>query len=73
MSKINTTLKYKSQNTIGLKCLKVINIKKTDGLHESIIRHYWYFLKMSFKFQQEICNVCHDLMCKGMSLNNCFY
>ena len=27
-----------------------INVKKTDGSHECIIFHYWYFLKINFKF-----------------------
>ena len=24
--------------------------------------HYWYFLIYSFKFQQNVCNRCHDLL-----------
>ena len=29
---------------------------------ECDIRHYWYFLNYSFKFQPKVCNRCHDLL-----------
>ena len=47
-------------DTINLS--KRIGVKKTDFLRECIICHYWYFLKMNFKFHPEVCNCCHDLM-----------
>ena len=41
---------YEGKNTI-----------KNDGLPECIICHYWYFLKIIFRFQPKECNDCHDL------------
>ena len=41
---------YEGKNTI-----------KNDGLPECIICHYWYFLKIIFRFQPNECNDCHDL------------
>ena len=29
------------------------DITKTDGSRECIICHYWYFLSISFRFQQK--------------------
>ena len=41
---------------------KRINVSKTNGSHECIICHYWYFLNTNFKFQPEMSNIYHDLM-----------
>ena len=41
---------------------KGIDVNITNGSHEYIISHYWYFLGMNFKLQTEVCNGCHDLM-----------
>ena len=43
-----------------------INFKKTGGLLECIICHYWHFININFKFQEEVCNSCHDLMQKAI-------
>ena len=48
---------------------KGIDVKKADGSRECIICHYWYFFKISFRFQPEGCNGCHDLMEKAMDFN----
>ena len=34
---------------------------KTDCLHECIICHYWYFLRIDFRFQLKVCNGFHDM------------
>ena len=31
-----------------------INTEKTDGLHEHILCHYWYFLRINFRFQPKV-------------------
>ena len=38
--------------------LERIGTNKVDGWHRCIICHYWYFLKISFKFQT--CSGCLD-------------
>ena len=32
--------------------------------------HYWYFKDTGFKYEQYLCNGCHDLMQKAVSVNN---
>ena len=49
---------------------KRINVSKLDGLRECIVCHRWYFLKMSFKFQLEVCTDCHDKMQKAVNFND---
>ena len=44
-----------------------IDVNKAIGSKECIICHYWYFFR-GFKFQQYVCNDCHDLLM--MNLNN---
>ena len=34
------------------------------------ICHYWYFLNYSFKFQQNVCNRCHDLLMMSMNVSD---
>ena len=46
------------------------DVNKTEGLHECIICHYWYFLIKNFKFQLEVFNGSHDLMQKAINYND---
>ena len=43
---------------------------KTNCSHECIICHYWYFLRLSFRFQSEVSNGCHDMTQKSISFND---
>ena len=45
-----------------------IDVNKTNGLHYCIICHYWYFHEINFRFHTKVCNDCHDLMQKAISL-----
>ena len=47
-----------------------IDVNKTNFSKECDICHYWYFKDISFKYEQYLCNGCHDLMQKAMSFNN---
>ena len=47
-----------------------IDVNKTNFSKECDIWHYWYFKDISFKYEQYLCNGCHDLMQKAMSFNN---
>ena len=38
-----------------------IDVNKANGLQKGIICHYWYFLKINFRFQPNVCDGCHDL------------
>ena len=39
-----------------------IDVNKASASKEYDVCHYWYFLNISFKFQPNVCNRCHDLL-----------
>ena len=43
-----------------------------NRLHQNNVNicHYWYFKDISFKYKPYLCNSCHNLMQKAMSLND---
>ena len=47
-----------------------IDDNKTSASKECDIRHPWYFLNYSFKFQPNVCSTCHDLLMLSMNLSN---
>ena len=47
-----------------------IDTDKTSASKECNICHYLYFLDKSFNSDPYLCNGCHDLMQKAMSLKN---
>ena len=47
-----------------------IDINKAHLSKECDICHYWYFKDVAFKYENYLCNGCHDLMQKAMSFNN---
>ena len=47
-----------------------IDINKTSLSKECDICHYWYFKDVGFKYENYLCNGCHDLMQKPISFNN---
>ena len=63
---------------VNYKCLEYnrvdvpvgIVINNISGLRECIIYRYWYFLKINFRFQPEVCDGCHDLMQNTTSFND---
>ena len=44
------------------------DVNKTSASKECDICHYWCFLNFSFKFQPNVCNICHDLLMMSMNL-----
>ena len=32
--------------------------------------HYWYFKDVAFKFEQNVCNKCHDVLMTAYELKN---
>ena len=38
-----------------------IHVNNTDSSRKYIICHYWYFLKINFKLQPNVCDGCHDM------------
>ena len=36
-----------------------IDVTKITDSRECVICHYWYFLKIDFRFQPKLCDGCH--------------
>ena len=47
-----------------------IDDNKTSASKGCDICHYWYFLNYSFKFQPNVCNMCHDLLMMSINLSD---
>ena len=63
-------------NNIKMLCLdrldvsEGIDVNKRSASKECDICHYWYFLNKGFKFQPNVCNICHDLLIMYMNLSD---
>ena len=49
---------------------KGINVNKTSASKECELCHYWFFKDVGFKFEEHVCNGCHDLLTMPYSLKN---
>ena len=47
-----------------------IDINKTCLSKECELCHYWFFKDIGFKFEEHVCNKCHDLLTMAYSLKN---
>ena len=47
-----------------------IDVNKTSASKECELCHYWFFKDVGFKFEEHVCNGCHDLLTMGYSLKN---
>ena len=47
-----------------------IDINKTSASKECELFHYWFFEDIGFKFEEHVCNKCHDLLTMAYSLKN---
>ena len=47
-----------------------IDVNKTSASKECELCHYWFFKDIGFKFQEHVCNKCHDLLTIAYSLKN---
>ena len=50
--------------------LKRIDVNKTSTSKECKLCHYWFFKDVGFKFEEHVCNRCHDLLTMTYSLKN---
>ena len=50
--------------------LKGIDINKTSTSKECVLRHYWYYENVGFKFEAHVCNKCHDGLMTAYELKN---
>ena len=49
---------------------KGIDVDKTSASKECELCHYWFFKDIGFKFEEHVCNRCHDLLTMAYSLKN---
>ena len=47
-----------------------IDINKTSWSKECELCHYWFFKDVGFKFEEHVCNKCHDLLTITNSLKD---
>ena len=47
-----------------------IDVNKTSASKECEICHYWFFKDIGFKFEEDVCNKCHDLLVVAYSLKD---
>ena len=45
-----------------------IDVNKTGASKECEFCHYWFFKDIGFKFEEHVCNKCHDLLIMAYSL-----
>ena len=47
-----------------------IDVNKISASKECELCHYWFFKDVGFKFEEHVCNRCHDLLTMAHSLKN---
>ena len=47
-----------------------IDVNKTSASKECELCHYWFFKDVGFKFEEHVCDRCHDLLTMDHSLKN---
>ena len=47
-----------------------IDVNKTSASKECELCHYWFFKDVGFKFEEHVCNKCHDLLTMVYCLKN---
>ena len=47
-----------------------INVNKTSASKECELCHCWFFKDIGFKFEEHVCNKCHDLLTIAYSLKD---
>ena len=47
-----------------------IDLNKTSASKECELCHYCFFKDIGFKFEEHVCNRCHDLLTMAHSLKN---
>ena len=50
-----------------------IDVNKTSASKKCELCHYWFFKDIGFKFEEHVCNGCHDLLTMTYSLKRYSY
>ena len=49
---------------------EIIDVNKTSAWKERDLCSHWFFKDVRFKFEEHVCNRCHDLLTMAHSLKN---
>ena len=63
-------MNYKNATIQKIDVSEWINVNKTSASKECELFHYWFFKDVGFKFEECVCNRCHDLLTMAYSLEN---
>ena len=47
-----------------------IDVNQISASKEHELCHYWFFKDVGFKFEEHVCNRCHDLLAMVYALKN---
>ena len=47
-----------------------IDVNQASALKECELCHYWFFKDIGFKFEEHVCNKCHDILTIVYSLKD---
>ena len=47
-----------------------IDVNKTSAWKDCELCHYWFFKDIGFKFEEHVCNKCHDVLTMTNSLRD---
>ena len=47
-----------------------IDVNKTSASKECELCHYWFFKDVGFKFEEHVCNGCHELLTMAYLFEN---
>ena len=53
-----------------IKVSEGIDVNKTSASKECLLCHCWFFKDIGFKFEDHICNKCHELLTRAYSLKD---
>ena len=61
---------YENATILKISISEGSDTNKTSASKECELRHYWYFKDVGFKFEQHVCNKCHDVSITAYELKN---
>ena len=47
-----------------------IDVNETNASNKCELCHYWFFKDFGFKFEEDVCNGCHDVLMMAHSLKD---
>ena len=47
-----------------------IDVNKSSNSRKCSLWHFWYFIDKNFNYEKYICNGCHDMSMKTVSIKN---